>query len=132
MHIGCIVKQRNWRGKLEGLPLEAEVLDARGVKAQVRKVGLPAMGFAELSFPTAYESPTANTQVHLYLVREGKRGALLGQADFHVKEFLPDRMKIESQLSKGAGLGWIDPQGVQSVITLRESLRHAGERPPHR
>jgi uncharacterized protein YfaS (alpha-2-macroglobulin family) len=41
VHIGCIVKQRNWRGQLGGLPVEAEVIDARGVKAQVEKSRCP-------------------------------------------------------------------------------------------
>ena len=30
MHIGLIVKQRNWQGQLKGLPIETEVVDARG------------------------------------------------------------------------------------------------------
>ena len=119
VHIGCIVKQRNWRGQLDGLPLEVEVIDARGTKAQVRKVAVPAMGFVELSFPTNYQSPTGEYQIQLYVVREGKRGTLLGQADFHVKEFLPDRMKIETHLSKESASGWIDPKDVHALVTLR-------------
>ncbi|MGZ5002618.1 MAG: alpha-2-macroglobulin family protein, partial [Chthoniobacterales bacterium] len=119
VHIGCVVKQRNWSGQLEGLPLEAEIIDARGLRAQLRKLTLPAMGFAELNFQTAYESPTGQYQVLLYLVRDGKRSTLLGQTDFHVKEFLPDRMKIETRLSKGAGVGWIDPTAMQAFVRLQ-------------
>ncbi len=119
VHIGCVVKQRNWRGQLEGLPLEAEIVDARGLSAQVRKLTLPVMGFAEMNFQTAYESPTGAYQIHLYLVRDGKRGTLLGQASFHVKEFLPDRMKIETRLSKGTSVGWIDPKEVQAFVRLQ-------------
>ncbi|MEP6822257.1 MAG: MG2 domain-containing protein, partial [Chthoniobacterales bacterium] len=119
VHIGCIVKQRNWRGQLDGLPLEIEVTDARGTKAQVRKLAVPAMGLAELSFQTNYESPTGEYQVQLYVVRDGKRGTLLGQTDFHVKEFLPDRMKIETRLSKESVAGWIDPKDVHALVTLR-------------
>jgi uncharacterized protein YfaS (alpha-2-macroglobulin family) len=29
VHIGIVVKQRNWNGKLGGLPVETEVVDAR-------------------------------------------------------------------------------------------------------
>ncbi|HMJ05814.1 MAG TPA: alpha-2-macroglobulin [Chthoniobacterales bacterium] len=119
VHIGCVVKQRNWSGRIEGLPLEVEVIDARGVKAQVRKLAVPAMGFAELSFQTANESPTGEYQIHLYLVRDGKRGTLLGETDFHVKEFLPDRMKIETHLSKESVGGWIDPKDVHAEVALR-------------
>ncbi len=92
---------------------------ARNVARRCGSSRVPAMGFAELSFQTAYESPTGEYQVHLYLVRDGKRGSLLGQADFHVKEFLPDRMKIETHLSKEDVAGWIDPKDVQAFVTLR-------------
>lgn len=119
VHIGCIVKQRDWRGQLDGLPLEVEVIDARGTRAQVQKIALPAMGFAESNFPTSYESPTGEYQIQLYLVRDGKRGTLLGQTEFHVKEFLPDRMKITTELSKQSAAGWIDPTDVRAQVTLR-------------
>lgn len=119
VHLGCIVKQRSWQGNLEGMPVEVEVFDARNARAQVRQLRLPAEGFAELSFQTANESPTGAYRVEVYLVRDGKRDALLGSRDFHVEEFLPDRMKIESRLSQEAGRGWIDPKDVQAFVTLR-------------
>ncbi|MBA3650983.1 MAG: hypothetical protein H0W66_05770, partial [Chthoniobacterales bacterium] len=119
VHIGCIVKQRAWQGNLEGMPVEVEVFDARDARAQVRQLALPAKGFAELNFQTANESPTGAYRVEVYLVRNGKRDALLGSGDFHVEEFLPDRMKIESHLSQEPGRGWIDPKDVQAFVTLR-------------
>jgi len=119
IHIGIIVKQRNWLGKLEGLPIETEILDARGTSVQVRKLALPAMGFAETSYQTAYESPTGVYQIHVYLVRNGKRDTLLASASANVKEFLPDRMKIESHLSKETKSGWITPDSVKAAVTLR-------------
>ncbi len=119
VHIGCIVKQRSWQGDLAGLPVEVQVFDARMSRAQVRQLALPAKGFAELNFQTANESPTGAYRVEVYLVRNGKRDALLGSGDFHVEEFLPDRMKIESHLSQEPGRGWIDPKEVQAYVTLR-------------
>ena len=119
VHIGCIVKQRSWQGQLEGMPVEVEVSDARGLRAQVRQLRLPAMGFAELNFPTANESPTGVYRIEVYLLRNGKRDLLLGSGDFHVEEFLPDRMKIESRLSQETPRGWIDPKDVQAFVVLR-------------
>jgi uncharacterized protein YfaS (alpha-2-macroglobulin family) len=118
VHIGCIVKQRSWQGRLEGLPVEVEVFDARSPGA-VRQLRLPAMGFAELNFQTANESPTGAYRIEVYLLRNGKHDTLLGSSDFHVEEFLPDRMKIESRLSQEAARGWIDPKDVQALVTLR-------------
>jgi len=119
VHIGCIVKQRSWKGQLQGLPVEVEIFDARDLRAQVRQLRLPAMGFAELNFQTANESPTGAYRIEVYLMRNGKRDALLGSGDFHVEEFLPDRMKIESRLSQELSHGWIDPKDVQAFVTLR-------------
>ena len=119
VHIGCIVKQRSWQGRLEGMPIEVEVLDARDLRAQVRQFALPARGFAELTFQTATESPTGAYHLNAYLVRNGKRDTLLGSADFHVEEFLPDRMKIESRLSPATTRGWVDPKDVKAFVTLR-------------
>jgi uncharacterized protein YfaS (alpha-2-macroglobulin family) len=55
----------------------------------------------------------------VYLVRNGKRDTLLGETSVNVKEFLPDRMKIESHLSKDAKTGWVTPDDVRAAITLR-------------
>ncbi len=119
IRIGLIVKQRDWAGKLDGLPVETEIIDARGNSVQVRKLALPPMGFAETSYQTAYESPTGTYGISVYLVRDGKRDVLLGATSVIVKEFLPDRMKIESRLSKDAKSGWITPDGVRAAITLQ-------------
>ena len=119
IHVGVIVKHRDWAGKLEGLPIEVEVVDAREASVQVRKLALPAIGFAETSYRTAYESPTGVYSINVFLVREGKRGTLLGSTSVHVKEFLPDRMKIESRLSKEAKRGWVTPDEIKAELTLR-------------
>ncbi|MDD5349948.1 MAG: alpha-2-macroglobulin [Chthoniobacteraceae bacterium] len=125
LHAGFIVKQRDWAGSLAGLPLETEVRDARGLPVQVQKIALPASGFAELSYQSAYESPSGDYALNIYLVRDGKRSRLLGSAHALVKEFLPDRMKIASSLLQSekpldaSAAGWIDPKAVQSAVTLR-------------
>ena len=119
IRIGLIVKQRDWAGKLDGLPVETEITDPRGNSVQVRKLALPNMGFAETSYQTAYESPSGDYGISVYLVRNGKRDTLLGEASVIVKEFLPDRMKIESRLSKDAKSGWVTPDGVTAAVTLR-------------
>jgi len=119
MHIAFTVKQRNWAGNLAGLPLETEVVDARGMSVQVKKLALTPSGFMEFSYQTVYESPTGEYTINVYLLHNGKRHTLLGSADALVKEFLPDRMKIDSRLSTPATIGWIDPKAVQVTVTLQ-------------
>ncbi len=118
MHVAFTVKQRDWGGKLAGLPLETEVVDARGTIVQEKKLALPESGFAEFTYKTAYESPTGEYGINIYLIRNGKHDTLLGSARAVVKEFLPDRMKITSRLSKSGG-GWVDPKDIRAFVELR-------------
>jgi uncharacterized protein YfaS (alpha-2-macroglobulin family) len=118
MHIGLVIKQRNWQGRLAGLPVETEVIDARDLKVYTKKLALPAVGFAEVSYSTAYESPTGEYTINVYLVKNDKRSTLLGSTTVNVKEFLPDRMKIETRLSKASAHGWVDPKEMKASIAL--------------
>ena len=118
MHIGLVIKQRNWQGRLAGLPVETEVLDARALRVQTKKLALPATGFAEVSYTSSYESPTGEYQINVYLVKNDKRSTLLGSTTVNVKEFLPDRMKIETRLSKTSAKGWVDPKEMKASIAL--------------
>ena len=118
MHIGLVIKQRNWQGRLAGLPIEAEVVDARALSVQTKKLALPAVGFTEVSYTTSYESPTGEYTINVYLVKNNKRSTLLGSTTVNVKEFLPDRMKIETRLSKTSVHGWVDPKEMRASIAL--------------
>src|SRR5438034_523235 len=118
IHIGLVVKQRSWGGNLKGLPVETEVLDARDLRVQTKKLTLPETGFTELSYQTANESPTGLYTFNVYLIKDNRRSSLLGSATAQVKEFLPDRMKIETRLSKGAPRGWIRPKEMQGFVAL--------------
>ena len=118
IHVGLVVKQRNWQGRLNGLPLETEVIDARGLCVQKKKLTLPETGFTELSYDTANESPTGLYTFNVYLIKNSRRATLLGSTTANVKEFLPDRMRIETRLSKNAKHGWVTPNEMRASITL--------------
>src|SRR6059058_5419332 len=118
IHIGAVVKQRSWGGNLKGLPIETEVIDARDLPVQTKKLTLPETRFTELTYQTANESSTGLYTVNLYLIKNNKRSSLIGSATAQVKEFLPDRMKIETRLSKGAPRGWIHPAEMHASVAL--------------
>ena len=94
--LGLIVKQRDWQGKLDGVPLRLDVVDPRGNTVQSRVMKLNAAGFLEATFATRESSPTGQYQVNCYFVKVGdaENDTLLGSATLRVAEFLPDRMKI--------------------------------------
>src|SRR6202022_4603807 len=118
IHIGLVVKQRKWQGQLKGLPLETEVVDARGHGVQTRKINLPETAFAELTYQTANESPTGLYTVNVYLIRNSKRTTLLGSTTANVREFLPDRMKIDTRLSQNSRRGWTNPKEMRASVAL--------------
>jgi uncharacterized protein YfaS (alpha-2-macroglobulin family) len=118
VHVGIVVKQRNWSGKLGGLPIETEVVDARDHSVQTRKINLPNSGFTELTYQTVNDSPSGLYTFNVYLVKNSKRSTLLGSTTANVKEFLPDRMKIETRLSQNASHGWIQPKEMRATVML--------------
>ena len=99
MHIGMIVKTSGWNTPLAGIPLEAEILDPRGLTVKREKLNLAAGGFNELGlYATLESSATGTYSVNLYTVKDNKSDQLLGHTKVKVEEFQPDRMKISSQI----------------------------------
>ena len=117
IHVGYIVKRRDWQA-VNGLPLEMQIVDARGQIMDKRRVVLPAGGFGETTVQTDAASPTGTWEMHLYLVKNRDDLEELGTTSAWVKEFLPDRMKIASVLSKQTP-GWVTPEQLHAAVTLQ-------------
>ena len=116
--LGLIIKQRDWQGKLDGVPLRLDVVDPRGTVVQSRLLKLNASGFLEATFPTRETSPTGKYQVNCYLVKGADDETLLGSATLRVAEFLPDRMKIKATLSVSSAEGWVNGTGLKGLVSL--------------
>lgn len=117
--LGLIIKQRDWHGKLDGVPLRLEVVDPRGTVVFTRLLKLNAGGFLEAAFPTRETSPTGKYEVNCYLVKGGDDDTLLGSQTLRVAEFLPDRMKIKATLSANSPEGWISANGLTGKVSLQ-------------
>ncbi len=121
-HIGMIVKSASWSGNMAGLPLEAEVLDARGLTIKREKVKLSDDGFIELSHSTQESSPTGTYNINLYLVKDGRKGAQIGTTSIKVQEFQPDRMKASAHFSAettGLNDGWVHPKDLKALVNVQ-------------
>jgi len=116
--LGLIIKQRDWQGKLEGVPLRLDVVDPRGTVVQSKVLKLNASGFLEATFPTRETSATGKYEVDCYLVKGKDDETLLGSQTLRVAEFLPDRMKIKATLSTTSPEGWISATGLTGHVTL--------------
>lgn len=128
MHIGILAKSLNWGQKLTDLPVEAEVVDARGLVVRREKLKLGTSGMAEFSHTTQDTSPTGNYTINLNLAHDSGSsgpGAIeapalrLGSVSVKVQEFLPDRMKVTAHLSREAVGGWVHPQDLSARVNVQ-------------
>ncbi len=125
MHIGMIVKTATWAKALDGLPLQAEVLDARGLVVKTQMVKLGAGGFNELHYKTLETSPTGSYNINLYSVKDGNAYQQLGSVSVKVQEFQPDRMKVKALFGKDVTLypenteGWLTPKDLKANINVQ-------------
>lgn len=118
-HIGMIVKAEKWDMPLAGLPLEAEIIDPRGLIVKKSKLNLGQGGFNELSHETLESSPTGIYTVNLYTVKNAKTDKHLGSVSVKVEEFLPDRMKAAITFSKPFNDGWLHPKDLQARVNVQ-------------
>ncbi|MFH1262474.1 MAG: alpha-2-macroglobulin [Pseudomonadota bacterium] len=118
VHLAMIVKARDWSGNLEGIPLEVTVDDARGVSVHKEKIRPGQNGLAEILHRTEETSPTGTYAVNVYVVKDERRGGLIGSTTFTVREFLPDEMRINSHFSEESLDGWVSPRDLKALVKL--------------
>lgn len=130
IRIGMIVKAADWKKNLNGLPLMAEILDARGLKVKQELVKLTAGGFVEISHTTQETSPTGVYTINLSLAKEGQSGEIgraIGSTSVKVQEFLPDRMKVTARLSTQIDDGWVHPKDLKALVNVQNLFGTAAE-----
>jgi alpha-2-macroglobulin len=116
IHIGLIVRAASWVRDVAGIPLQAEVVDPRGVTVKQIPLKMDDSGFGELMYTPSETAPTGTWTVNLYIVRDGKADTQIGNTTVQVKEFLPDRMKVEAKLSSQVTEGWVKPDGLKGIV----------------
>ena len=118
-HAGIIVRPAVWGQDLAGVPLEISVLDPRGLEVKKVKRPLSAAGFETIDYQTQENGLTGSFTVCVYIVKDGRRGALLGSTTVRVEEFLPDRLRITARFSQERTEGWVSPKDLKAAISLR-------------
>jgi uncharacterized protein YfaS (alpha-2-macroglobulin family) len=118
IRVGLIVKSHDWGGRLEGLPLEVVVTDARGLVVKKQRIRLSAAGIEEIRHTTPEVAPTGTYTVGVYVVKDDRQDTLLGSTTVDVREFLPDRMKIHVGLSTESPEGWVSPKDLKARVSL--------------
>jgi len=118
-HVGVIVRAADWSKPLDGIPLIAEITDARGTVVDTRKLRVDTAGFLGVDYTTQESAPTGTWNVNVYISKDGHADAQIGSGSVQIKEFLPDRMKAEARLSASSPDGWVKPDGLKALFSLQ-------------
>lgn len=127
INVGVVAKSSNWAQNLVDMPVEVEVIDARGLVVRRDKMKLGIGGMAEFSHATQDSSPTGNYTINLNLARDSGSAlpgaqstpALrLGSTTVKVQEFMPDRMKVSATLSRESTEGWVSPADLKARVNV--------------
>ena len=117
-HVAMIVRAADWARSPAGVPLKAEIVDPRGVTVKRQSVTVDAAGFTAIDYTPPETAPTGAWAVSLYIDNSGqdKDDQLIGSTTVQVKEFLPDRMKVASKLSRQVAEGWVKPDDLKALV----------------
>ena len=118
-HIGMIVRAASWATSPAGIPLQAEIVDPRGISVKHQSVTVDASGFTELDYAPAETAPTGTWTVNLYIIgKSGYAEKSIGSTTVSVKEFLPDSMKVDAGLSEHVPDGWVKPGALKGLVDV--------------
>lgn len=118
-NLGIIVRAADWGISVAGIPLELEVYDPRDQLSETTLLEMDQSGFAEFSFTTEESSPTGTWPIYLYIAgTETKERIFIGSTTVTVKEFEPDRMKVEIKLTPEVKQGWVKPEDVKAIVKV--------------
>lgn len=116
IHLGNILRTQDWKAALEGVPLELEITDPRGMAVYHQIFNAKATGFNELNYQTQLAAPTGSYTASVYLVKNNSRDRVLGSVNVKVQEFEADRMKVDASLSAQPVMGWLAPEEVAASV----------------
>ena len=134
VQLGMIVRNFDLSASQQ-FPVELTITDSRNVVVYKRKHKLPSDGFFEAELETFNYSATGIYSANLTLVENREEDINyqhLGNVNFSVEEFQPDKLKIKSKLSSevlatrndakisdGSIQGWLKPSEVSFEIDLQ-------------
>ena len=118
-HIGFILRAADWQKSIAGIPVEIEISDPRGIVALNARKAVTLSGFDTIDFTAGVHAATGTYSAAIYLVKNNRRSGYIGGTDFRVREFEPDRMKVDLSLAESVVEGWLLPDQIKPVVTAR-------------
>jgi uncharacterized protein YfaS (alpha-2-macroglobulin family) len=117
VNLAAIVKQQHFT-RLGDIPLELEITDPKGSTVFKKRVSLDKYGLLDFNFKTQSSANTGTYYVSVQLIKDYGRDQL-GSASFKVEEFVPDRLKINSEFSLPSAKGWISAARFKALVSLQ-------------
>jgi uncharacterized protein YfaS (alpha-2-macroglobulin family) len=115
IRVGAIVRSQDWQRKFAGVPLRLEITDPRGTVIR-REMFVPgAAGFGEIRHQTRESSPTGT---YALAVSVARNSALIGSVTVQVRDFQPDRLRMNAGFSATSNDGWVSPDNLTGQIQL--------------
>lgn len=126
VNVGVIVRRRDWKPVLEGLPVRVSLIDSQGRLAGSQRMALPYDGFFEMKLPLTEGAVLGQYQVTAEVL-DNQANLLfrLGRTNLRVEEFQPDRMKVETVIEPAAAAGWMSPQAAVGKVTVKSLFGEA-------
>lgn len=120
VHVGMVVRRRDWQPVIEGLPLAVSMMDGRGRQVGREKMRVPYDGMLACDFVVPAEAPLGTFRVVVEVLDErGDVWFRLGQAALRVEEFQPDRMKVAAVLEPAPPEGWMAAAEAKAVVSVQ-------------
>jgi uncharacterized protein YfaS (alpha-2-macroglobulin family) len=128
IRLAAIIRSQDWRQRLSGVPLRLEVTDPRGTLLRRESIVSGAAGFNEIIHDTKESSPSGTYTFALSIVRNEHSGDLIGTTTVQVREFLPDRLRMQVKFSAESLDGWVSPADLQAETELKNLFGTAAEK----
>jgi uncharacterized protein YfaS (alpha-2-macroglobulin family) len=114
----AIVRNQDWTRSLASVPLRLEITDPRGTVIRRETFTPGAGGFGEIRQATQASSPTGTYTLSLLIVRNQNQADLIGATTVQVREFQPDRLRMQTRFSAESVDGWVSPEDLAAHIQL--------------
>lgn len=119
VHIGVMVRRRDWQPVLEGLPVRVRMIDAQGKSVGEQRVRLSYDGFFEVKFPLTSMASLGQYAISAAVLNSRDEEMFrLGRTSVRVEEFQPDRMKVVTAIDPAAH-GWRLPEAAMAKVSVQ-------------
>jgi alpha-2-macroglobulin len=117
VHIGLIVKKRDWSELPQGLPFEISVTDPRSVVVMREPITFDKTGMSE--FKWIASDTTGLYRFELQAIKNKNKKLSVGYTTVRIEEFHPDLLQVTTNISKAEKKRWISTNDNNAKVTVK-------------